>query len=169
MSYENREATLTWAQELMASRPPDFYVGPSEDHQVDRWFVVPRNTYRNVYLHRFYRSDDQSALHDHPWDSMSWILSGRYREVMATEAPIREEGSISERLARQPHRIELLTPEPVITLFFTGPTCRWRVKSEQPTVYEPEWGFHCANGWRFWRDYVEQLADGGNREGRGCG
>jgi hypothetical protein len=35
----------------------------------------------NVYLHRFHRSDDDGALHNHPWSwALSLVLVGGYRE-----------------------------------------------------------------------------------------
>ena len=43
----------------------------------------PRLTWLPItfYLHRFYRADDERALHNHPWSwSLSLILSGGYEE-----------------------------------------------------------------------------------------
>ncbi|MES1164181.1 MAG: hypothetical protein ABUR63_00370 [Verrucomicrobiota bacterium] len=35
----------------------------------------------SLYLHKFHRSDDDGALHNHPWSwSVAMILSGGYRE-----------------------------------------------------------------------------------------
>lgn len=72
-----------WARTLMSSREPDFVVGPENDPQMRRWWIVPRNSVCNVYLHQFLRSDDDRALHDHPGDNVSWILSGLYVEHFA--------------------------------------------------------------------------------------
>src|SRR6185312_6999729 len=77
----NLEEIRHWALSYIEAHPvPDFHVGPDDDHQLQRWFVVPRNFFNNVYLHRFLRSDDDRALHDHPWDNRSWVLSGEYVE-----------------------------------------------------------------------------------------
>ena len=36
---------------------------------LSRWHIIPRNRYFNIYLHKFVGSDDDRALHDHPWRS----------------------------------------------------------------------------------------------------
>jgi hypothetical protein len=46
-----------------------------------RWWVIPRNKFFNIYLHHFLHSDDDRALHDHPWWNVSILLrSGSYVE-----------------------------------------------------------------------------------------
>mgnify|MGYP000066528385 CR=1 FL=1 len=50
------------------------------------------------------------------------------------------------------HRIELVAG-PVWTLFLTGP-------------FRREWGFHCPQGWRHWRDFTSGA--NGERVGKGC-
>jgi hypothetical protein len=145
-----------WALSFIEAHPvPDFHIGPDDDHQLQRWFVVPRNPSNNVYLHRFLRSDDDRALHDHPWDNRSWVLSGQYREHLQDgSSVIRKEGDIAERRAIEAHRVELISG-PAVTLFFTGAVIR-------------SWGFYCPKGWVPWREFVT-VEDGGNRRGQGCG
>lgn len=149
-----------WAESETASRPADFIIGPADNPQVLRWWAIPRNPVSNVYIHRFLRSDDDRALHDHPWNNTSWVLSGEYLEHLADgESATRYTGDVITRTALRPdgtgtpHRVELVT-DPVLTLFFTGPIIR-------------EWGFHCPTGWKHWKDFVE-VYPGGNRTGRGC-
>jgi len=74
----------SWARAHIAVNPkPDFHIGPVDDQQLQRWWIVPRNPIANVYLHRFLRSDDDRAVHDHPWDNRSWmILDGEYLEYL---------------------------------------------------------------------------------------
>ena len=48
-------------------RAPDFVIGGSDNPYLLRWFLIPRNPVFNVYLHKFMRSDDDRALHTHPW------------------------------------------------------------------------------------------------------
>lgn len=150
-------AVREWALRYIEDHPePDFFIGRPGDHQLQRWFVVPRNTESNVYLHRFLRSDEDRALHDHPWANKSWVLAGEYLEVMRDQSVTRREGEMTMwRPAALAHRVELVTG-PVVTLFFTGPVIR-------------EWGFHCGGsvGWRHWKDFVEEIP-GGNHIGRGC-
>ncbi len=140
-----------WARCLMASRPPDYDIGPG---YMRRWWVVPRNDFANVYLHDFARSDDDRALHDHPWASTSFIIAGRYREHTPEGVFARNAGDVVSRAAEALHRVELFEAERALTLFITGPKVR-------------EWGFACPQGWRHWREFVDDRDTG--RIGRGCG
>ena len=45
-----------------------------------RRYLLPRNKFLNIYLHKFLGSDDDRALHDHPWYSISCVLKGRLIE-----------------------------------------------------------------------------------------
>jgi hypothetical protein len=140
-------------------RPPDFIIGGPDDPYMLRWYVIPRNRWFNVYLHKFLRDDDDRALHDHPWVSLSFALSGEYIEHTDDYIKRRRRGSIVFRRATHSHRIELVRKDgkamPAWTLFLTGPKVR-------------EWGFDCGvKGWVHWRDFVAET-DTGNT-GKGCG
>src|SRR5271167_744377 len=69
-----RRLCLGFAQHVMASRPPDFVVGPANDPYLLRWRLLRKGWWPNVYVHHFARSDDARALHDHPTDNVSLIL-----------------------------------------------------------------------------------------------
>ena len=156
IALNDLDTVRSWAEHYLAEHPrPDFVVGPPDDHQLERWWIVPRNPVMNLYLHRFVRSDDDRALHDHPWDNASWVLDGEYLEHLLDGQPPRagRPNDRISRLAEEAHRIEVVRG-PVITLFSTGPIRR-------------EWGFHCPSGWRPWRDFVH-VTEGGNQRGRGC-
>lgn len=156
-----RLALLAWVRQEMARRSPDFIIGGEADPYLKRWWAIPRERTGNVYLHQFIRSDDDQALHDHPWDSVSIILDGWYIEHLPGALPeLRGPGSIVRREAADAHRVELLrheatgVEEPVTTLFLTGPVVR-------------EWGFHCERrGWVHWRDFTAGPA--GQTAGKGC-
>jgi hypothetical protein len=45
-----------------------------------RWWKTKRNAFFNVYYHIVRRSDDDTALHDHPWWNFSIVLEGTYYE-----------------------------------------------------------------------------------------
>lgn len=49
-----------------------------------RWFLIPKNRFLKIYLHKFMRSDEDRALHDHPWSFLSIILRGGYFEISET-------------------------------------------------------------------------------------
>ena len=130
-------------------RAPDFVIG---ERYLVRWWVIPRNRFFNVYLHRIARDDDDRALHDHPWWNLSILLRGSYREITPAGELVRRAGQLVLRRADASHRLEVVSG-PVWTLFVTGPVVR-------------EWGFHCPNGWRAWTEFVD-ARDAGT-VGRGC-
>jgi hypothetical protein len=141
----------------MLRRKPDFIVpsvNPGEQPYLQRWWLIPKNRFFNIYLHCLSISDDARALHDHKWFNMSLVLKGSYIEVMPdlSKAPtpyvrlfdlpvirkLRRAGAFVFRGAATAHRLELPIvdgkPQPVWSLFITGPITR-------------DWGFHCAKGW----------------------
>lgn len=145
-------------QRIVERRLPDIVIGGQDDPYMERWWVIPRNRFFNVYLHRFLRSDDDRALHDHPWCNVSILLQGTYlehtiaaggvasaRQLKAGDVRVRPRGTFA-------HRIEL-TDGPCWTLFITGPRYR-------------EWGFHCAHRWIHWKEFT--AADDPGAIGKGC-
>jgi hypothetical protein len=148
-----------WAMRLVAQRPPDFIIGGADRPYLRRWFVIPRNPVFNVYLHHFLRSDDDRALHDHPWANLSILVRGEYTEHTIAAGGIQRRevlkaGAVRLRwTGRIAHRIELHAGD-CWTLFITGP--RYRA-----------WGFHCPEqGWIPW----ERFTATGDRGavGKGC-
>lgn len=141
-------------------RPPDFIIGGAADPYLKRWWVIPRNRFFNIYLHQFLRSDDDRALHDHPWVNVSVLLRGSYLEHLRDGqvllrkpwrpwAPWR----LIARLPTSAHRVALIDNRSVWTLFLTGPNVR-------------AWGFLCPQGWRHWRDFT--AGERGEVVGKGC-
>lgn len=136
-----------------------------------RWWKIKRNAYFNIYFHRVFRSDDDTALHDHPWWSFSIVLEGGYYEHRILDGGISTKkwygpGSILfRRSGSQAHRLQLDTepwPNPLVpdewatkparTIFITGPVLR-------------RWGFHHTEQWvdaYDWDDY--QAARGMNAQ-----
>lgn len=144
---------------ISASRKPDFVIGGEEAPYLLRWWVIPRNKFFNIYLHQFLRSDDDRALHDHPWMNASWILENQYTEHTIAAGGIqiktlRKVGQWAFRFTgRIAHRIEL-THGPCWTLFITGPRYR-------------SWGFHCPQaGWVHWKKFTDTHDQGAT--GKGC-
>lgn len=139
-------------------RTPDFVIGGQGRPYLRRWWVIPRNPFFNVYLHQFLRSDDDRALHDHPWMNVSVLLRGSYIEHTIDAGGIHRRrqfsaGSIKARGPRYAHRIELHRGE-CWTLFITGPRVR-------------RWGFHCAErGWVPWERFT--ASDDSGAIGHGC-
>lgn len=191
LPFPIRQTARLWALRAhVGQRPPDFVVGSPDAPYLQRWYVVrngqrwrslspseraahqiqhnPRDeacaTYGNIFVHRFLRSDDDRALHDHPWLWRTLILDGEYVEHIPRDArdpagptvAVRRRAGDSSgwRYGHEPHRVELIANRPVLTLFQTG------------TKYR-EWGFWCGFGWRHWRDFTSSTNSG--EVGRGCG
>ena len=179
---------------VMVKRPPDFVIGGVENPYLLRWWLTPwSGLYRdipeekrtrwqrfvralpNAYLHIFLRSDDDRALHDHPWlCNASFLLDGSYTEYVPgwkvrrhagqgktrwerdPQNPIailRDAGSWYFRWGRAIHRVHLHAG-PCTTLFITGFAVR-------------EWGFWCPKGWVHFKRFTE-TRDGVSTVGRGC-
>lgn len=154
-------------------REPCKIIGGRDDPYLIRWRVFPHWFPVNLYLHRFVRSDDDRALHDHPFASVSVILGGGYLEHLPGGVVVeRRPGDVTARGGRAAHRVELhpvpglaryvrrggeimLVPfeRPVWTLFLIGPRYR-------------EWGFVCPQGWVHWRDFTS--GPQGETVGKGC-
>ncbi len=139
-------------------RNPDFVIGSPDHPYLLRWWIIPRNRWFNIYLHHIRRDDDDRALHDHPWWNVSILLRGAYTEIRQKGyRKTHRAGSIVLRRATCAHRLELPIRNGGIrfcwSLFITGPTIR-------------EWGFHCPQGWRHWKDFVANDAKG--QVGKGC-
>lgn len=143
-----RKLILALAPRLIAigqSRAPDFVIGehsPGGD-----------------YLHLILRSDDDRALHDHPWINLSVLLSGYYVEHSILAGGInrrvrRDAGDLKLRLPSAAHRLEVEEGAACWTLFITGPRLR-------------PWGFHCPQaGFTPWRKFTAEGRPGD--VGPGC-
>jgi hypothetical protein len=148
-----------WAERRMLEAP-DLFIGGIANPYLVRWFVIPRNPLFNVYLHRVVRSDDDRALHDHPWVNLSILILGEYVEHTIDAGGIhrrttRRAGDIKLRRAQAAHRLEVIPGVECWTLFITGPRLR-------------QWGFHCPFvGWVHWRAFT--WGPNGEVVGRGCG
>lgn len=145
------------ASKLIHFTKPDFIIGDRDNPYMHRWYLIPRNRFANIYLHFILRSDDDRALHDHPWPSISVMLDGDLGEWYRADGgdafrSIRP-GRVVFRPASFAHRLVVPATSYAVTLFITGPKIR-------------EWGFWCPQGFRHWREY-SQPHDAG-KIGRGC-
>jgi hypothetical protein len=154
---------------------PHFIIGGEDDPYLLRYYVLPRNHFLNIYLHKFMRSDDDRALHDHPWPFLSWIIKGEYQEhtpsrheqdCAMTRITQRKRWSIAYRPAKWAHRVELYrelyevarndhTPHggPLVRYWGSREKPVWTLILTGPKVRE--WGFFCKDGWRHWEHFVE--------------
>ena len=168
---------ITWLARLLKkafrnklTTVPDLVIGDPENPYLLRWYIIPRNRIFNIYLHVIRRSDDDRALHDHPWWNISFILDGSMLEVMPSKVyeavPVGKrptikrylkQGNLVGRGAKAAHRLEVRENSICTTLFITGPRIR-------------QWGFHCPQGWRHWKIFTSFNETGNSTQvGRGCG
>ena len=141
---------------LADRRPPDFVIGEPGAPYLLRWWLIPRNRVFNIYLHCILRSDDDRALHDHPWVNISLLLRGVYLEHTDSRILLHVAGDIVARRATMAHRLQLVDERTAWSLFITGPTVR-------------TWGFWCPQRWRSWKIFTAHAEDGhSGRVGRGC-
>ncbi|WP_235631105.1 hypothetical protein [Mycobacteroides abscessus] len=70
-----------WFRKWVRLEPHQPIGAEGEPPYLLRWYVIPRNRWLNIYLHKFLRDDDDRALHDHPWWFVSLMLWGQYVEV----------------------------------------------------------------------------------------
>jgi hypothetical protein len=158
---------IRWLVKRFA-RKPDVIIGSERDPYLLRWHVIPRNPVLNIYLHKFLRSDDDRALHDHPWVSASLLFRGQYVEVRPKErlypagrlrAKHHSAPALLFRGGEHPHRISLVPDrkgalQSAWTVFVTGPRYR-------------QWFFYCPFGRRKWQDFTSPSEKTQGRA-RGC-
>lgn len=152
---------------------------------MNRWWKIRRNAFFNIYYHLVRRSDEDLALHDHPWWNFSIVLDGGYYEHLilpggvhtktwypAGSVRFRPSGDFAHRLelaqdyARnergEPAYDEFPVELPVKTIFVTGPVLRrWGFHARDRWVDAYEWDDYCAaNGLKAMRmsGYAEQNA-----------
>jgi hypothetical protein len=141
-------------------------IGPEDCPYLRRWFVqTPVGTAR---IHLFMRSDDDRALHDHPWSFTTLVLRGGYVDV--TECPPCEgngrvggagtwpdcgacggsgerrerlrPGMMRHRPALHRHRVECIPGQTSLTLVVSGPKVR-------------TWGFWPGGRFVPWRKFID--------------
>lgn len=107
MSKDNPPSNRQWLRKWLTGKPHQI-IGGANDPYMLRWYIIPRNPVVNIYLHKFLRSDDDRALHDHPWWFISLMLKGTYDEVTNEGTTRRKAGSFAFRPAEWRHRVQLL-------------------------------------------------------------
>lgn len=138
----------------------------------------------HIYLHKFVLSDEDRALHDHPWPNASILIAGTYDEcVQRGDKDVgwfrRKEGFVYFRKPSTAHRIALMEfvrdkgKELAIRKSPLLP-----ISTHQEIIYAPvitlfitgpkirNWGFWCPKGWRRWEDFCDSRDHG--VIGRGC-
>jgi hypothetical protein len=114
-------------------------IGTEDNKYLDRIYII-QTPWFGIMFHKIYRPDNQRDLHDHPWNFLSLILHGSYKEQ--TLDGIKHCKWFNLKKAEDRHAVCEVNKKPVWTLVFTGK--RQRV-----------WGFWVDKGTRFvpWTQY----------------
>lgn len=115
---------------------------------LNRWHLIPRNRWFNIYLHQFVGLDPGGHAHDHPWWNMTIKLRGDYfEERRIGERRAYRCGRVVVRHPENSHLLFKLKTTPCWTLFITGPVVR-------------DWGFWVDGKWVKHTDYINPIRDG---------
>lgn len=88
-----------------------------------------------IRVHKWLCSDDDRAMHDHPYWMLLAVLKGGYKDVTPDEVEILKAGAIRFRRSKHIHTVQL-TESPTWTVLLTGPPLR-------------RWGFWVDGGTRW--------------------
>lgn len=116
---------------------------------LERWFVYLFG--RTIRLHKFFRGDDDRALHDHPWKFWTFPLTAYWEYVpngtQKVEArrwhyrPSRYQHMVLGSHAKADKRgVKFSTPDPFWTIVVTGKKDR-------------SWGFYPDGKYVYYRDF----------------
>jgi len=137
----------------------------------------------SLKLHIILRSDDDRALHDHPWSFWTLMLSGGYFEhtrkkaritngqflVEETERTWIKPGSLRFCRSPHPHRLELAGEPPIarpvdpelqhtVIEGFYSPNVKPMFRPAITLVFmlpkKREWGFYTSKGWIKWSEFL---------------
>lgn len=135
-----------------AQNEPYFHL----DGYQERWWLqkYEEDQPLSMRIHHLLRSDTDKWLHSHPWPNISIGLSSGYWDItpadQAQNPSMDREHSVSvwcgpgtviARKATDRHRIEIPDGGEAWSLFIIG-------------AWERDWGFHTADGFVYWRDYL---------------
>jgi hypothetical protein len=127
-----------------------------------RWRFMP-DWLPGFRVHNILQSDDDRALHDHPFSFLTIILKGGYYEHLADGTKKwHGRGAILWRPAETLHRIELKT----ISQFTVYDTQGKRIKTHRTLLpawtfvlrsrYFRQWGFQTEAGWVHHKDFIDK-------------
>lgn len=148
-------------------RHVDIRRSDEDDVYLRRWFIWPR-TYiqgpNKIYLHKFYKGDEDLHLHSHPWRFTSFILWGGYWEESFDGKDNRDRkriwygpGSLLKRGAAWCHRVILPTETKLLPSGKLASKYRpcWSLVTTGPK--EREWGFITEKGFCHHKNYYNGI------------
>lgn len=129
-------------QALLARIPHRTIVNCERQPYLTRWFLLRFKAFA-VFLHLFHLSDEDRALHDHPWSFITFILWRGYLEHTPKGVSRKWPGMICYRPATWRHRVELVNGKKAVTLVI-----RFRERRI--------WGFWEPKGFVAWNHWWQQ-------------
>jgi len=116
------------------------------DPYLERWYIV-RSKKFSMYVHKFVRSDEDRALHDHPWNFLVIPIWRGYNEYnlkgIRRVYPI---FGTRYRKAEYRHRVKLINNKEAWSIFVT-------FNKRRMWGFWPIYGFVDYKKW--WRDLCE--------------
>ena len=126
--------------------PHRIIVNCEREPYLHRWYLI-RTARIGVFIHKFIRSDEDRALHDHPWNFLALpIWRGYFEHSQFGRRRIWPLLGMRFRKAEYRHRVELIQNRPAWSLFI-----RFR---ERRT-----WGFWLASGFQAWNDWWREKCE----------
>ena len=118
-------------------------------------FKIFRCPWFKIFVHHILRSDEDSELHDHPWNFVSIILWSGYHEILPWKGDARipewprriRAGDVVRHRAADAHRLVL--DRPAWTLVFV-------------TGKKRHWGFWTQDGWVPYEVFFDRKYGKGN-------
>lgn len=138
---------LFWREEIPGRKPEDrgLYM---------RRFILSDRSFGGLFVHVFYRSDEDPDCHCHPWNFFTFVLRGGYQDETWEYSPLEQPmyqvayqktmkaGAFGVRRAEHMHRVRLLDPSRrTWTFVVRGPKRR-------------EWYFYTPQGRVHWKTYL---------------
>lgn len=146
---DNRQPGITWGQR----------VGEPGCEYLRRW-VFNFGPVGSIRVHHWTGSDDDRALHDHPWWFLTFVLKGGYTDVSST-TPVALDSMIEDRhvyagIVHDHLRAPVVRYRPALhahTVQVDEGGC-WTVMLTGP--WERDWGFYTREGWVRMRRYFKR-------------
>lgn len=131
-----------------------------QEKYLKRWYLFRFKSF-SVFVHKFFKSDEDRALHDHPWNYIvipTWRGYTEYSSNLVKKfflfgvlKEIREEKTkriypiigIRYRKSTYRHRVELINNKPAWSIFIKFRKNR-------------NWGFWPNNEYIYWEDFRER-------------
>lgn len=128
--------TIQWPQVKIVDK-----CKPEMGPMMIRYYLSPRIFGVRLVLHKFLRSDNDRAYHDHPWNYISWIVAGEgYWENQPDGSYWRPRWSIQKRSKYHKHWVGIFTKG-----VFSIKSPVWTIA----LLYgkRRDWGFWTDKGW----------------------